>query len=126
MTASIDDRELRAFAAELDEVAQRLVRGAPRVVKRGATNIVNQLRAEMGASRHFKGITRAVNYDILDGGFAAEIGPTSEPGSAGNLANIAYFGSYRGGGTVPDPQDALDAEGPRFEKALLDLMGEAL
>lgn len=119
---NIDASEVRAFATDLGEVGLRVARGVPAVVSKGALNIKNQLRGEMGASGHFKGAAHAVGYDILDGGFAAEIGPSAEAGSPGNLANLAYFGgSNGGGGTVPDPRGALEAEVSRFEKALMDL-----
>jgi hypothetical protein len=65
-----------------------------------------------------------VNYDLeTDGGeLVAEIGPDKD--LSGNLANIAYFGTWKGGGTVPDPVGALEAEAPNFEKALGDLVEE--
>ena len=54
-----------------------------------------------------------------------EVGPRK--GKPGSIANIAYFGGANGGGgTVPDPRGALEAEAPRFEKALTDLVGEIL
>ena len=51
-------------------------------------------------------------YEIQDRAGSIELvaGPTK--GSPGSLANIAYFGTSRGGGTVPDPRGALDAETP--------------
>ena len=55
----------------------------------------------------------------------AEIGP--ETGGAGSLAGFAYFGGVNGGGgTVPDPQGALDAEAPNVEKHLGALVAKAL
>jgi hypothetical protein len=56
----------------------------------------------------------------------AEIGPHSGPGQPGAIANVGYFGTSRGGGTVPDPQGALDAEAPRLESAIGDLLGGIL
>ena len=121
----LDDSELRAFAVDLTGAVDRVVREAPRAVKYGALQIKNQLVSEMRGSRSFKGIGGSISFDIIDGGFTAEIGPTSTPGSAGNLANIAYFGgSNGGGGTVPDPSGALEAEAPRFEKAIADMAEE--
>jgi len=46
-------------------------------------------------------------------------------GNAAPLSNIAYFGSSRaGGGTVPDPQSALDAESAEFIAQLDALVAE--
>lgn len=125
----VDTSELRRLAADLTAAGSGIASRVRPVVVKGATNIKTQLRAEMRASRHFRGIAGDIDFsmsterDIGGGGvISAEIGPRSGPGQPGALANIAYFGTSRGGGTVPDPQGALDAEAPRFEAAL----GEAL
>lgn len=126
----IDTSELRALAADLRGAGDLVGKHVNAVVSRGALNIKNQLRREMRDSRHFRPVASAISYDIHRAGFSsgdvieAEIGP--ERGSPGSLANIAFFGTSRGGGTVPDPQGALDAEAPRFEKALSDLFGDLL
>lgn len=129
MTSGIDSSELRALAREIRTAPARKKRSIPPLVKRGAVNIKRQLRAEMGASRHFKQVVPLIDFDLkgvnLFGSdlIEAEIGPRSE--GAGSLANIAYFGGANGGGgRVPDPQGALDAEAPRFESALSDLLGD--
>ena len=122
----VDDSELRRLADDLGKAPMRVARGIPAVVVKGAMNVKDQLRDEMGASEHFSGAAHTVGFDVLDGGFAAEIGPSSEAGSPGNLANLAYFGgSNGGGGTVPDPVGALAAEAPGFLKALADLAEES-
>ena len=123
-SVEIDASELREFSTELGKVPTKVVTGVrPAVVKAGV-NMKNQLREEMDKSKHFKA-SRSINFDVSDGGMAVEVGPTKS--GAGNLANIAYFGgAHGGGGTVPDPRGALEAEAPRFEKALTDLVGEIL
>ena len=125
-SVSIDTSEVRALAADMRQVDERMNRYVLGIVEKGANNIKNQLRAEMSASRHFKGATSAITYDLNLKGFGgggiieAEIGP--ERGRPGSIANIAYFGgSNGGGGTVPDPQGALDAELPNFSRALEEL-----
>lgn len=121
-----DAHEVRAFANDLRSASQRVVDKVPPVVKRGAQNIKTQMVEAMAGSSHFKGAARAISYDITNGGFEAEIGPVTGPGGVpGDLAHLAYFGGANGGGgTVEDPEKALDAEAPRFTKALLDLIGE--
>lgn len=116
---SVDMSEVRELAVDMTRVDGRLTRHLAPVVKKGAQNIKDQLVAEMQGSRHFAPVARGITYDIKGDGFEAEIGP--EKGRPGSLANIAYFGSSRGGGTVPDPQGAGDAEMPNFEKALAEV-----
>ena len=125
-----DTSELNALAADLTQAPAELDGKILPVVEKGALNIKNQLVSEMRASKHFKGVARGISYDIHGGQMfgrgviEAEIGPTK--GSPGSLANIAYFGSSRGGGTVPDPQGALEAEMPKFEDALGNLFEDLL
>ena len=120
----IDAHEVKEFASELGKVPTKVVTGVrPAVVKAGV-NMKKQLREEMDKSKHFKA-SRSINFDVSDGGLAVAVGPSK--GKPGSIANIAYFGGVNGGGgTVPDPRGALDAEAPRFEKALTDLVGEIL
>ena len=123
-SVEIDASELRAFSSELGRVPAKVVTGIRPAVRKAGVNMKNQLREEMKASRHFRA-AESISFDEGDGGMAVEVGPTKS--GAGNLANIAYFGGANGGGgTVPDPRGALDAEAPRFEKALTDLVGEIL
>lgn len=123
---AVDASELRKLASDLS-AAPRLVRSEARaVVSKAALNIKNQMRDEVAKSRHFR-FAHTVSYDLKVGGdtIEAEIGP--ETGGAGSLAGFAYFGGVNGGGgTVPDPQGALDAEAPNVEKYLDALVAKAL
>jgi hypothetical protein len=116
MSIEFDASEVREFAARLSQAGAATEQQVGGIIERGANNVKRQLRREMSASRHFKGVARAITYDMRTAGafgggiVEAEIGP--EAGSPGSLANIAYFGSSRGGGTVPDPEGALEAEAP--------------
>lgn len=123
----LDSTELRALGADLRKAGERLAQDVRPVVHRGANNIKRQMRSEMSASRHFRGAARSIDYSMKSGMgpgggvIEAQIGPRK--GSPGSLANIAYFGTSRGGGTVPDPEGALEAEAPGFLKALADVAG---
>lgn len=122
---TIDTSELRTLAADMRQVDSRVSRWVLPVVEKGANNIKEELQAEARSSRHFKGVAPAISYDIktLGGAFEAEIGPEKRYGKGsggGNHANIGYFGTSRGGGTVEDPQTALDNEAPKFADALAD------
>lgn len=127
---AFDGSEIRALAADLQAAGSGVAGVVRPIVHKGAMNIKKQMREEMQASAHFRPVAKAIDYS-MHGGMVfgvgvieAEIGPRR--GSPGSLANIAYWGSARGGGTVPDPQGALDAEVPGFEKALGDALGDLL
>lgn len=125
---SFDASQVRAFAARLEAAGASTAREVRAVVTKGALNIKEQLRAEASGSTHFGQVARSINFDVREtsGGVEAEIGPDKQRSPSGKLGNIAYFGTSRGGGTLPDPEGALQAEGERFERALLDLAEGAL
>lgn len=115
----IDMAEVRSLAHEISGVDSRLTRHIIPVVKKGAVNIKSSMQADLRGSSDlgFKAVANTVSFDMIDDGFGAEIGP----GAGGELENIAYFGSYKGGGTVRDPWHALDEEYPNFVKHLEDV-----
>lgn len=123
--ATFDTSEVRALAADLTAAGSGIASTVRPIVEKGAVKIKAQMRAEMSASVHFKPAARSISYDMHGGQMfgvgviEAEIGPRTGAGQPGALANIAYFGTSRGGGgSVADPQGALDAELPHFERAL--------
>jgi hypothetical protein len=122
---SVDVSEVREFAADLTRIPGELGRHLIPVLSKGALNIKNQMREDFAASGNagFRYVGRTVSYDMETEGseLSAEIGPDKPSGA---LANVAIFGTARGGGTVPDPREALEAEAPVFEKALGDLVEE--
>jgi hypothetical protein len=122
-TVDIDMSEVRTLAADFSQIPGELARHAIPVVEKAAVNVKKQLIAEMLASKHFKGFAK-ISYDLTSdsGGIVAEIGPTKDGPGAG--ANLAYFGTWKGGGTVPDPRGALEAEYPKLEQHLADLAEE--
>ena len=124
-SVSVELSEVRAFARELEDAPLKVVREIVPVVRKGAVNIKSDMQADLRGSSNagFRHVASTVSYDVLDGGFGVEVGP-SKP--AGALANVAYFGTSRGGGTVADPGGALQAEIPRFEKAIDDILGGML
>lgn len=124
----LDASEVRALAADLTAAGSGVATKVRPVVVKGAANIKRQMRADMGSSPSFKGAVPSIDFDMvttvgpLGAAIEAQIGPKVGPGEVGGLTSIAYFGSSTGGGTVPDPKGALDAETPRFERALLDVL----
>lgn len=110
-----DASELVTLADDLGKAADVVAAEIRQIIRKGALNIKTQLREEMGASRHFGQAAVSITYDVVTSTadeVIAEIGPDKDK-YAGPLGNIAYFGTSRGGGTVPDPSGALEAEGLR-------------
>lgn len=126
MSIEIDMSEIRTLAVDLERIPAKVQKGIRPVVSKGALNIKNDQRSDMSESPSFKGVTPAISYDLAEdsSGIEALIGPTK--GTPGSLANIAYFGTSRGGGTIPDPAEALAVEGDRFEAALSALLDGVL
>lgn len=112
----MDMNEVRQLAADMTAVDGRLKRHLIPTIRHAGVNIKAQMRAEAAQSRHFK-FAHLINYDEIDDGYGVEVGPEAE--GAGMLENIAYFGGVRGGGgTIPDPTGALEAEAPKFLEEL--------
>ena len=116
-SVSLDTSEVRAAIRDMTSVSTRLRPDIASVVKRGATNIKDDMITQMTNSKHFKGFPD-ISYDMKDD-FEAWIGPNK--GGPGAGANLAYFGTSRGGGTVEDPEDTMEREIPAFEEHLGDI-----
>ena len=130
MTAfDIDVSGLDALARELAEVGGSVMAEVRPVVAKGALNIKTTMRDDLAKSAHFGQVARSVTYDTKAGqSFAsAEIGPVTAGQTVGDLAHFAYFGGANGGGgTVRDPQEALNEESPRFVDAVSDVIDRLL
>ena len=116
------------LASDLASSPERVMREVKSVVSKGSLNIKNQLVSEAQGSRSFGQIARSIGYELTETGNSVEgeIGPDSSRNSAGGLL-MAYYGQSRGGGgTLPDPLGALEAEGPNFIAALERLDGVIL
>lgn len=117
---SFDTSELRALSADLAAAPEESRKKVPAILGRGATNVRNQMRAETEQSKYFK-LAPTIDYKkVVEEGtsFWTEIGPNRRFRYA-RLAHIAYFGgAHGGGGTLPDPQGALDAETPSLMEYL--------
>lgn len=114
--SSADTHEIREYATRLKEATGHARTALDHVVARAGYNMKKQLQAEARESKSFGVIARSIRYNTTKNlnSVYVDVGPVK--GSPGSLANIAYFGTSRGGGTVPDPRGALDAEAPRFEE----------
>lgn len=99
MSGLFDASQLTAFGDALlaKGVARRALISAS--VKKGAQNVKNSIRDDLEGSgnRAFRRIQISYTLQESAGRITAEIGPTK--GGTGSLANIAFFGTARGGGT---------------------------
>lgn len=122
MSKSIDASELRTLAADISKAGMKAIPKVEKVVSKGALNIKNGMRDEMSKSPSWRKVTPSISYDLTSrpNGVEAEIGPKHS--GSGNLANIAYFGTSKGGGGTVDLMKPMDEEAPRFEKALGDVL----
>ncbi|WP_288266303.1 hypothetical protein [uncultured Bifidobacterium sp.] len=95
---SVDTHQLDDLSRRLTFASARAPVKAAKAVKKGAQNIKTGIIADLASSSspNFRKIPIA--YDITVEGMRveADIAPVK---GAGGLANIAFFGSARGGGT---------------------------
>lgn len=113
----------REFAAVVRHAARGITPDAEKVLFKGAMNVKRDLQEKLRASAHFKGVARSITFDIE--GLSAEIGPEKGAGSGAPLADKAYWGGagwggVHSGGTVEDPEEALNREAPNLEKWLAE------
>ena len=124
----IDASDFDKLGEEFIEAAKKIIPEARKVVEKGSLNIKKQIQENFRGSS-FEGAVRNIRYKVKDaeGGIEGSIAPYLEQEGFGSLVGIALYGSSKGGGgTVVDPLHALEAEAPRFEKALLDVAGLVL
>ena len=124
---SNDASELRRYAADLGRIGPKVENAVDGVLRKGALNVKNTLREDMSKSTHFGHIARTINYDITkdSAGIEAEIGPNKHWRSA-RLANIAYFGTSRGGGGTVDFDNGIRKVEPNMSAHLRRVMGDVL
>lgn len=99
VTSLFDASELTAFGDKL--LAKGVARRAAitMAVKKGAQNVKNDIREDLSSSGNKAFRRIPITYEVKEsaGRVTAEIGPSK--GGAGSLANIAFFGTAKGGGT---------------------------
>lgn len=115
--------DLDNLASDLASSPERVMREIKQAVSKGALNIKNQLVAEASQSPHFKSVARSIGYDLkVDGNSAeGEIGPDKARSGSGGLLGAYWGWSRGGGGSLPDPLGALEAEEAGFIDALSHL-----
>ncbi|PLS25967.1 hypothetical protein [Bifidobacterium parmae] len=95
----IDASQVTAFAARLSKAVGRNHVLVAAAVKRGAQNIKTAVQADVRGSSN-RGISRIpIAYEMKEAGTTVEADIAPVSGGAGSLANIAFFGTAKGGGT---------------------------
>lgn len=121
--------DFAGLSADLASSPERVMREIRQVVSKGSLNIKNQLISEARGSDYFDSLSASMGYQITETGNSveSEIGPEKDRNKAAALWPIAYFGgSNGGGGTLPDPILALEAEEPSLIAFLEALDGVIL
>ena len=127
-----DASELESFAVDLGRAGDKALKDVEKVVFKGAMNVRNGMRKEMASSKSFGALAPTINFDmdVQPNGIEAEVGPAKRSGTAsrglGFGANIAYFGTSRGGGGTVDFLKPFEEEKPRFEQAIQEVLGDIL
>lgn len=117
---------LRELVAMLTKAESRSVTEVRAVVERGAVNVKKDWQQRWSGIGHAPALAAAVNYDVSYGlgSVSAEVGP-DKGRRQGALGNIIEFGTSKNA-PIPGGLPALEAEQPRFERALADLAEKAL
>lgn len=132
-SVEFDMSELREFATDLANVPAELSRHVLPEFVEGGKEVRDTMREDMASSASFGHLARSITIDPpTDGadGYEIEIGPvkkfTSQRKQPRHGANIAYFGTSKGGGTVRDPTQAAAEVMPSVEKRITDAAVELL
>lgn len=116
----IDDSEVRRLGADLGRIPAKTVPAVDQVMKKGANNVKETMRADASGHPTFPHFPRSISYDrVLGRGIGYEIGPDKDR-PQGALGNILYFGTSRNA-PVLDIDHGLTEEAPRLEKHLGEL-----
>lgn len=117
---------LNALVAELTRAADVAPAEARKVVQRGLFNIKKDWRQRWTGYPHAPRLPYAISYDTkeLGGRIEGEVGPDKDK-PQGALGNLFEYGSVNNA-PIPGGLPALEAERPKYEKALDDLPLNAL
>lgn len=126
--------DFEKLAREFAQAGDGLIKEIGASVSKGSLNVKKQIIKDFKSSRHFKGgksinWNRDVGYNITKtaDSIESEIGPFVDSEGFGGLVGVAIHGGSRGGGgTVPDPLLALQAEEPNFLQATDDILAKLL
>jgi len=113
---------LNMLAADLERAAKIAPKEARKVVQRGLQNIKTDWRQRWTGYAHAPRLPYSITYDTsisLGGRIEGEVGPDKDK-PQGALGNLFEFGSIKNA-PIPGGMPALQAEQPKFEKAMEQL-----
>lgn len=113
-----DVSEVNELAADLGRIPGRMVPPMIAAVTKSSHAVRDQMRADAGGIGHAPHFPKSITDEIRvkAGQIEAEIGPDKGL-KQGALGNILYFGTSNNG-AVLNINSALDAEAPKFQKAV--------
>lgn len=119
-----DVSEIHKLAADLGSIPGRMVPPMTAVVKKSAESVQKAMRSEARGHAHFPHFPSSITTDVKTkvGQIEAEVGP-DKGRKQGALGNILYFGTSKNG-PVLNLNAPLDAETPKFQKAIEDAAGK--
>lgn len=119
-------------ASELSELGRRMALAQAVVrpklaatVKKAAQNVKTAIESDVGASSNAGLRQVRIGYETGSTGTVEYADVSPREGGSSNLANIAFFGTARGGGTHEFYGHAED-ELPTFSDYVADAAGDAL
>lgn len=121
-----DTSEVEKLAADLGRIPGRMVAPMIAAVTKSSTSLRDAMRADAGGIGHAPHFPSSITADVKVkvGQIEAEVGPDKGL-TQGALGNILYFGTSKNG-AVLDINEPLDAESPKFQKAIEDAAGKLL
>lgn len=94
-----DASELSAFGRRVAAAHAKASIAVAKAVKKGAQNVKEAIQADVAESGH-RGIRKVrIGYEIESSGTTIRADISPRDGGASDLANIAFFGTAKGGGT---------------------------
>lgn len=123
---SVDTSDLDKLVASLVRATAATVPAVDAVVAKGALNIKTDAARRASGLAHAPAYPRSITYDTFHTPRTSQavIGPDKDR-RQGALGNILEYGTIKNA-PVPHLGPALDAEAPKFEKALGDVAATLL
>ncbi|MBW3088826.1 hypothetical protein KIH77_08840 [Bifidobacterium sp. 82T24] len=96
---SVDASQLTAFGRRLAAVPKKKQALVAAAVKKGAQNIKTSIQQDVAGSSNAAMSRIPIAYEMKSAGVNVEADIAPQSGGAGSLANIAFFGTSKGGGS---------------------------
>lgn len=122
MSIEWDASDLSRLVADLGRVPGKVVPAVRGVVEHGALNVKREAADLISGHPHAPAYPKSITYDVKAGlgSVEAEVGP-DKGRRQGALGNILEYGTSKNA-PIPHLGPSLEAEAPRFEKALGDVV----